>query len=100
MKKRNVLMLAALFASFAVNAMTLQVVGKQLLATGPIGGDDYLKFKAALDSPTIDTVVLVNSPGGDLWTGLTVGRLIAEKGHRTVAMGQCMSACSIIFSWQ
>jgi rhodanese-related sulfurtransferase len=45
----------------------------------------------------VDTVVFVNSPGGDLWTGLRVGRLIADKGYKTVIAGSCVSACSIMF---
>ncbi len=81
----------------SAHAMTLQTVDKQLFAAGPIGGDDYLKFKTAFENPAIDTVVLVNSPGGDLWTGLQVARMIAEKSYNTVAVGNCMSACSILF---
>lgn len=79
------------------HAMTLETVDKQLFATGFIGGDDYIKFKSAFENPAIDTVVLVNSPGGDLWTGLQVARMISEKSYNTVVAGNCMSACSILF---
>ena len=77
-------------------AMTLEVVGNQVFATGPVG-DDLPRFEAALAQPGIDTVVFVNSPGGDLWTGLRVGHLIAGKGLNTVIAGTCVSACSIMF---
>lgn len=76
--------------------MTLQVVGSQLFATGPVV-DDLRKFEEALAQPGLHTVVFVNSPGGDLWTGLRVGRLIASKGLNTVIAGSCVSACSIMF---
>lgn len=77
-------------------AMTLAVQGTSVFATGPVE-DDYLKFVDALAQPGIDRVVLVNSPGGDLWTGMRIGRLIADKGLQTVAAGYCVSSCSIMF---
>jgi rhodanese-related sulfurtransferase len=82
-----------LFAS----GMTLEATNNQLFATGYVGGNDYTQFKEAFENPLIDTVVFVNSPGGDLWTGITIGRMISARGYRTVAAGYCMSACSIMF---
>lgn len=80
----------------AAPAMTVEVQGNVVYATGPVV-DDLLKFETAFASPAIDTVVFVNSPGGDLWTGLRVGNLIASKGYKTVIAGRCVSACSIMF---
>ncbi len=77
-------------------AMTLEAQGNLLFATGPVD-DDLPKFEAAFATGKINTVVFVNSPGGDLWNGLRVGRLIASKGYQTVAAGSCVSACSIMF---
>ena len=85
-----------LLASLPSLAMTLEVQGNQVFATGPVG-DDTLKFEEALAKPGVDTVVFVNSPGGDLWTALRVGRLIADKKLNTVIAGSCVSACSIMF---
>lgn len=82
---------------FFASAMTLETVGNQVFATGYVGGNDFTQFKEAFENPRIDTVVFVNSPGGDLWTGITVGRLIADKNYRTAVAGYCMSACSIMF---
>ena len=76
--------------------MTVQVQGNVVFATGPVQ-DDLAQFEAAFDKPGVDTVAFVNSPGGDLWTGLRVGRLIASRGLNTVAAGSCVSACSIMF---
>lgn len=77
-------------------AMTLVSQGDTVFATGPVQ-DDLRQFEAALSRPGITTVAFVNSPGGDLWTGLNVARLIARKKLNTVAAGKCMSACSIMF---
>src|SRR5262245_33403612 len=87
--------LSALLAASA-GAMNIEVQGAAIFASGPVV-DDTLRFEHALATPGVDTVVFVNSPGGDLWTGLRVGRLIAERGLRTVTAGQCVSACSIMF---
>lgn len=83
-------------APLLVNAMTIEVQGNQVFATGPVQ-DDLRKFEEAFAKPGVDTVVFVNSPGGDLWTGLRVGGLIADKGYKTVIAGSCVSACSIMF---
>ena len=84
------------FIPTPLKAMTLEVQGSMLFATGRVG-DDLLKFEEAIARGGITTVVFVNSPGGDLWTGLRVGRLIADKGYNTVIAGSCVSACSIMF---
>jgi hypothetical protein len=86
----------ALFISFAACAMKVEVHGSAIYASGPVE-DDLGKFQAAMDQPGIDKVVFVNSPGGDLWTGMNVGRLIANRGLHTVIAGNCSSACSIMF---
>ena len=78
------------------HTMTIETQGNTVFATGPIG-EDYLSLKDALSQPEIEQVVFVNSPGGDLWTGMQVGRLINERRLKTVAAGFCVSACSIMF---
>jgi PQQ-dependent catabolism-associated CXXCW motif protein len=80
----------------AAFAMTVEVHGNQVFATGPVE-DDLRKFEEAFAKPGVDTVVFVNSPGGDLWTGIRVGRLIAEKGLKTVVAGSCVSSCATMF---
>ena len=76
--------------------MKVEVGGNVVYATGPVESD-MQQFREALAKPGVDTVAFVNSPGGDLWTGLTIGRMIAEKRLKTVAAGFCVSACSIMF---
>ncbi|MDB5894009.1 MAG: Rhodanese-like protein [Rhodoferax sp.] len=80
-----------------VQAMTLEKQDTALFATGPLGGDDWLKFKQAFTDPDLRTIVLVNSPGGNLWDGLAISRLISEKGYDTVLAGYCNSACALLF---
>ena len=94
--KRILVGLVCSFCAVAGQAMTVEVRGNVVFATGPVQ-DDLAQFEAAFDKPGVDTVVFVNSPGGDLWTGLRVGRLIASRGFNTVAAGSCISACSIMF---
>lgn len=80
----------------SLHAMRLEREGNTLFATGPVE-DDFGKFRAALEVPGLEQVVFVNSPGGDLWTGMRVGRLILDRGLKTVTAGHCVSACSIMF---
>ncbi len=78
-------------------AMLLERVGSDLFATGAVVGSDFLAFKDAFDKAGVKRVVLVNSPGGDLWTGMQVARMIQLSGATTLASGYCISACSIMF---
>ena len=77
-------------------ALSLVTQGNTLFITGPVE-DDISKFSNALTDKEIERVVLVNVPGGDLWTGMRIGRMIADKGLATVCAGECGSSGSIIF---
>lgn len=94
--KRALTTLLGIWMAFTAHAMKVEVHSNAIYATGPVE-DDVVKFQEALAKPGVDTVVFVNSPGGDLWTGLRVGRMIADKGLKTVIAGSCVSACSIMF---
>jgi rhodanese-related sulfurtransferase len=78
-------------------AMTLERVNNDLFATGPTVDQDFLQFKEAFAKGGIQRLILVNGPGGDLWTGMQIARMVQEAKIKTVASGQCMSACSLIF---
>lgn len=88
--------LSCLLAS-PVWSMVLEVQDNTVFATGGVEGNEWNKLRDILDSHRIERVVFVNSPGGDLWTGMRVGRLIAERNIQTVVAGRCVSACSIMF---
>ncbi|PUE46420.1 hypothetical protein B9Z47_13820 [Limnohabitans sp. 2KL-1] len=81
----------------ATQAMTLERVGNDLYATGPTVSQDFLNFKHALAPGDIERLILVNGPGGDLWTGMQVARMVQSAQIKTIVSGHCMSACSLIF---
>jgi PQQ-dependent catabolism-associated CXXCW motif protein len=94
--KHALFFILATCVSWVAQAMQVEVHGTTVYAAGRVV-DDYRKFQDALAQPGVDTVVFVNSPGGDLWTGIRVGQMIADKGLKTVVAGSCASACSIMF---
>jgi hypothetical protein len=84
------------FAS-PVMAMSIEVQGNAVFAVGDIGPKDILKFREAVSRPGVDTLVLVNSEGGDLYTSFHLARVVAARRLKTVVAGQCSSACAIVF---
>jgi hypothetical protein len=87
---------ACLFVALSAHGMNLTLQGHTLFASGPVD-DDYRKFSDALEQEGVQQVVFVNSPGDDLWTGMRVGRLMAQKALKLIVAGSCVSACSIMF---
>lgn len=83
----------SLWLSAHSHAMTLERVGHDLFATGPTVDQDFLQFKEAFAKGGIERLILVNGPGGDLWTGMQVARMVQDAKITTVASGYCMSAC-------
>ncbi len=88
--------LALLCTAHGAQAMTLERRGALLFAGGEVG-NDLVRFEQALAGGAVTTVVFNHSPGGDLWTAIRIGRLIADRGLRTVVAGRCLSACAIMF---
>ena len=79
-------------------AMELAIAGNQLILSGPVVGNEPGKVQEALtSSPSIDTVILRNSPGGNAPAGYRVGQLLRERGLRTAVSGYCYSSCSRMF---
>ncbi len=99
MKNTFILALVTLFLELTPpsHAMTLERVNNDLYATGPTVDQDFLSFKDAFGKGGIERLILVNAPGGDLWTGMRVARMVQDAKIKTVASGLCMSACSLIF---
>lgn len=79
------------------HSMTLERVDADLFATGPVVDADFAAFRDAFAKGGVRRVVFVNSPGGDLWTGMQVARMIQSAGVQTLASGFCVSACSLMF---
>jgi PQQ-dependent catabolism-associated CXXCW motif protein len=78
-------------------AMTVERVGNDLYASGPTVDQDFRTFKEAFAQGGVERLILVNAPGGDLWTGLQVASMVQDAKIKTVVSGYCMSACSLIF---
>lgn len=73
-----------------------------VLATGPIERGDADRFRAFLARWPAKkrTAIYLNSPGGNLYEGMALGRAFHELGVRTVIEGngaQCLSACALAF---
>ena len=77
--------------------MTLERVNSDLFATGPTVDQDFQSFKDAFEKGGVKRLILVNGPGGDLWTGMQVAMIVQKANIKTVVSGSCMSACSLIF---
>jgi hypothetical protein len=79
-------------------AMSLKQAGDQLFLSGPIEVGDEAKVQNALaENPAIRTVILRNSPGGDVRTAYAIGNLMRAKQMRTAVSGFCNSGCSRLF---
>jgi hypothetical protein len=80
------------------SSMELTLVGKQLILSGRVVGDEPGKVtKVLAEHPEIDTVILRNSPGGNAPAGYQVGELLRQRGLRTAVSGYCYSSCSRMF---
>jgi rhodanese-related sulfurtransferase len=78
-------------------AMTLERVGSDLFATGPIVSADVEAFRAEIARGGLRRVVLVNSFGGELRAALHVAVMVRDARLDTLVSGQCHSSCSLIF---
>lgn len=99
MKSTLAILWAVLSLALPISArsMSLDRVGHDLFATGATTDQDFLKFKQAFAEPGIERLILINGPGGDLWTGMQIARIVQDAHIKTVVSGHCMSACSLIF---
>lgn len=94
------IIVAGVLAGFPrdLRAMEFKVIGNQLILSGPVVGDELAKVQKILaDSRAIDTVILRNSPGGNVPTGYRMGELFRAKGLQTAVSGHCNSSCSRMF---
>jgi hypothetical protein len=79
-------------------AMSLKQLGDQLFLSGPIEIGDEVKVQNALaKSPATRTVILRNSPGGNVPTAYAIGNMMRAKRMRTAISGYCNSGCSRLF---
>ena len=71
---------------------------------GRIDADAPRRLSEALAGVDGQIAVWLNSPGGNLFAGMQLGRIIRERGastyivdHRTLRPGTCYSACAMTF---
>src|SRR4030095_11898488 len=84
--------------SSSASAMSVKILGDQLILSGPVVGGDYAKVKDALGAgPRVQTAILRNSPGGHILSGYRVGELFRKLGITTAVSGYCYSSCSRMF---
>ena len=89
---------AVLLNSAAAGAMTMEVRGDQLIASGRIVADDGDRFRKLVDANSnVKTVVLWNSPGGSARANDAITETIETLGLNTVVTGFCVSACAMVF---
>jgi len=85
-------------SSTPLSAMSLKQVGDQLFLSGPVEVGDEVKVQDALaENPAIRSVILRNSPGGNVRTAYAIGDMIRAKRLRTAVSGYCNSGCSRLF---
>jgi len=90
--------LAVLLNTVAAGAMTMDVRGDQIIASGRIVPDDAARFRTLVAAnPTLKTVVLWNSPGGAAVANDAMTEIIESRGLNTVVSGFCVSACAMVF---
>jgi hypothetical protein len=87
--------LLTLVPATRVHAMQIATSGDQLILSGPVVSGDTAKIADTLtQNTTINTVILRNSPGGDVATGYEVGEMFRRRSLRTAVSGYCYSSCS------
>jgi hypothetical protein len=71
-----------------------------LFIQGVIQPGDEAKFDLEIKKLGVKSAtVALDSPGGNLFTGLTIGRLVHQKGYTTIVPNgaTCASACAMIW---
>jgi len=90
--------LGSLFLAVPSIAMTMRTAGDQLILSAEVRGDELARVSGLLaDHPEVRTVILRNSPGGDVPAGYALGELFRARGLRTAVSGYCYSSCSRMF---
>jgi hypothetical protein len=93
----TVAMIVLLAQLAPLSAMEVKVDRDQLILSGPVINGDFAKVEQGLASGVVKTVILRNSPGGDIPTGFNVGNLLRRRGLATAVSGFCHSSCSRMF---
>ncbi len=84
--------------SAAIQHSTLEGGVEGIYITGEIQLGDDAAFRDIAERFS-DAVVFLESPGGTVIPALEIGRLVRERGYRTVVLaeGTCASSCALIW---
>jgi hypothetical protein len=91
-------MSAMLLATGMADAMTMRVVGDEVILSGQVVQPDIGRFTTIVENnPTIKIVLLMNSPGGDATANRELSAIIIAHKFTTTVSGYCVSACAMLF---
>ena len=75
------------------------VSGSDIYLEGSIKHEDSARLNYIINNnPQTNRVVIVQSPGGNLYAGIRMGQMIRSKGLETYLHKDCSSACNHIFA--
>ncbi|MFZ6723423.1 ATP-dependent Clp protease proteolytic subunit [Undibacterium sp. Ji49W] len=89
--------LCAILFSGNATAMTMLRSNQTLILFGKVVPEDSQLFRKKLEEGPVKTVVMTESPGGDMRAAYAIADLITEGKMNTAVNGSCMSACALIF---
>lgn len=78
-------------------AAELEIKDRSIHLSGEILPDDELKFSDSIKANPNLLAVELDSRGGDVYTAMQIGNLTRRNKLNTVAVGECLSACTVIF---
>ncbi|WP_162043350.1 hypothetical protein [Undibacterium sp. YM2] len=79
------------------SAMTMLRSNDNLILYGKVVPEDAQRFRRNLSGGEVHTVVLTESPGGDLGAAYAIAKLIKDKKINTAVQGNCFSSCAVMF---
>lgn len=78
-------------------AMSILRSADTLVMYGKVVPEDLTAFSQELSNAEVHTIILTNSPGGDLKAAYGIAKLIADSHINTAVKGHCASSCAVIF---
>lgn len=91
------LALCTIFFSSNAAAMTMVRSNETLILSGKVVPEDSQLFRKKLEEGPVKTVVMTESPGGNIRAAYDIAELITEGKINTAVNGNCKSACALIF---
>ena len=91
------LVICSLLLAANASAMSMLRSQQTLMLSGKVVREDADLFRKKLAEGPVKTVVLTDSPGGNMRAAYDIAELIAEGKINTALNGNCASACAMIF---